>query len=153
MDDIDEFMKTPDFKNLLDDAWKRYKGKLSREKWEERYKTLYKNKGKGKIAEDTFNDLMGADAIQLEIQVGNSKRYVDNVLNGTAREIKSGKVSWSAYKDQVLKDIDIVKAQLKDISKVEWHCFDGVDQSFIDNVKTELQKAGLSEADFKIIKY
>lgn len=153
LDDIDEFMKTPDFKNLLDDAWKRYKGKLSREKWEERYKTLYKNKGKGKIAEDTFNDLMGADAIQLEIQVGNSKRYVDNVLNGTAREIKSGKVSWSAYKDQVLKDIDIVKAQLKDISKVEWHCFDGVDQSFIDNVKTELQKAGLSEADFKIIKY
>lgn len=96
---------------------------------------------------------MGADATQLEIQVGNSKRYVDNVLNGTAREIKSGKVSWSAYKDQVLKDIDIVKAQLKNISKVEWHCFDDVDQSFIDNVKTELQKAGLSEADFKIIKY
>lgn len=89
---------------------------------------MYKNRGKGKIAEDKFNDLMGADAVQLEVQVGHSKRYVDNVLNGTAREIKSGKV-------------------------VEWHCFDEVDDSFITNVKTELQKAGLKESDFKIIKY
>ena len=54
---------------------------------------------------------MGSDATHLEIQTGNGKRYVDNVLDGVGKEIKSGNVSWSAYKDQVLKDIGIVKAQ------------------------------------------
>jgi hypothetical protein len=147
-------MKTPDFAKKLEDAFGRYKGKLSKEKWEEKYKILFKNRGKGAIAEDKFNDLMGADATQLEIQVGNSKRYVDNVLNGAAREIKSGKVSWSAYKDQVMKDIQIVKEKLDErVQKIEWHCFDEVDQSFINNVKIELQKAGLSEDKFIIIKY
>ena len=68
-------------------------GKLSRSQWEERYKVLYKNKEKGAITEKTFEDLMGADAIQLEIQIGKSKRYLDNVKNGIAREIKSGRVT------------------------------------------------------------
>ena len=153
LDDIDEFMKTSDFKNIMDNSWKKYKGKLSREKWEERYKVLYKNRDKGKIAEEKFNDLMGADATQLEIQVGNSKRYVDNVLNGTAREIKSGKVSWSAYKEQVLKDIEIVSQKLGGIDKIEWHCFDDIDAKFLENLKDELKKYNLTDFDFVIIKY
>ena len=53
-----------------------------------------------------------------------------------------------------MKDIQIVKEKLDErVQKIEWHCFDEVDDSFITNVKTELQKAGLSEDKFKIIKY
>lgn len=37
-------MKTADFKELMDNAWKKYKGKLSRAKWEKRYKIFYKNR-------------------------------------------------------------------------------------------------------------
>ena len=46
LDKIDEFMKTPDFEKILNDSWNKYKGKLSKEKWEQKYKTLYKNREK-----------------------------------------------------------------------------------------------------------
>ncbi|MFZ0597939.1 MAG: fibronectin type III domain-containing protein, partial [Flavobacterium sp.] len=154
LDEINVFMKTPEFAKKLEDALGRYKGKLTREKWEENYKTLYKNREKGAITESKFNELMGNDATHLEIQTNNGKRYVDNVLNGVGKEIKSGKVTWSAYKNQVLKDILIIKDQLSDkIDRIEWHCFDGIDESFEKNVKNELKKAGLKETDFMIIKY
>lgn len=42
----------------------------------------------------------------------------------------------------------------KEISKVGWHCFDDVDESFINQVKQAVKEAGLIyDADFKIIKY
>lgn len=113
----------------------------------------YKNKEKGTITEKTFDDLMGYDDNQFEIQMGNTKRIIDNVKNGVAREVKSGKVTWSAYKNQVLKDIEIVRQQFQKIKKIEWHCFDEVEPRFIQNVKNELKKAGLKESDFIIIKY
>jgi len=75
---------------------------LSRGQWGEKYKTLYKNREKGAIAEEKFNELLGSDATHFELQTGNGKRYIDHVLNGIAKEIKSGKVSWSDYRDQVL---------------------------------------------------
>ena len=154
LDKIDEFMKTPDFEKILNDSWNKYKGKLSKEKWEQKYKTLYKNREKGAISEKTFDDLMGFDSNQFEIQIENSKRIIDNVKNGVAREVKSGKVTWNAYKDQVMKDIHIIKKQLdENILRIEWHCFDEVDPKFIQNVKSEMKKAGLKESDFIIIKY
>ncbi|GHT71687.1 hypothetical protein FACS189455_4070 [Bacteroidia bacterium] len=146
-------MKGNEFKTLLDNAWSRYKGQLSRVEWETKYKTLYKNREVGKITESKFDELLGSDALHLEIQTGSGKRYIDNVLNGTAREVKSGNVTWSAYKEQVLKDIDIVKNQRGKIEKIEWHCFDEVDNSFIKNVSEEIKKAGLIESNFMIIKY
>ena len=154
LEEIEELMRKPDFLKKLEDAFERYKGKLSKEKWEEKYKTLFKNREKGTITESKFEELIGSDATHLEIQTGNGKRYIDNVLDGVGKEIKSGKVSWSAYKEQVLKDIDIIKNQLsKDVRKIEWHCFDEVDDSFIKNLKDEIKKAGLRESDFIIIKY
>ncbi|UOH77196.1 hypothetical protein MT996_08230 [Ornithobacterium rhinotracheale] len=39
------------------------------------------------------------------------------------------------------------------IEKIEWHCFDEVDDTFIKNVKDELKKANVKESDFIIIKY
>jgi hypothetical protein len=96
---------------------------------------------------------MGSDVTHLEIQTGSGKRYIDNVLDGTAREVKSGNVTWSAYKEQVLKDIDIIERKLGGINKVEWHCFGEVDNSFIQNVSSELKKIGINEFNFVIIKY
>ena len=152
--EVDNFMLTPEFKQILTTYWNKYKGKLPYDKWEDKFKTLYRNREIGTITEETFNKLMGSNAVQLEIQVGNSKRVIDNVLNGVAREVKSGKVTCSKYNDQVMKDIKIIKDNLSDkVDKIEWHCFDEVDPKFIQNVKAEVQKAGLKESDFIIIKY
>ena len=65
------------------------------------------------VTEAKFQELMGSDVTHLEIQTGSGKRYIDNVLDGTAREVKSGNVTWGAYKEQVLKDIQIIKAVAK----------------------------------------
>ena len=152
--EVDNFMLTPEFKQILTTYWNKYKGKLPYDKWEDKFKTLYRNREIGTITEETFNKLMGSNAVQLEIQVVNSKRVIDNVLNGVAREVKSGKVTCSKYNDQVMKDIKIIKDNLSDkVDKIEWHCFDEVDPKFIQNVKAEVQKAGLKESDFIIIKY
>ena len=152
--EVDNFMLTPEFKQILTTYWNKYKGKLPYDKWEDKFKTLYRNRAVGTITEETFNKLMGSNAVQLEIQVGNTTRIIDNVLDGVAREVKSGKVTWSKYNDQVMKDIKIIKDNLSDkVDKIEWHCFDEVDPKFIQNVKAEVQKAGLKESDFIIIKY
>ena len=58
-----------------------------------------------------------------------------------------------AYSEQALKDIEIVKGQIQDIRKIEWHCFDGVDDLFIENVRKELLQNGLKVEDFIIIQY
>lgn len=65
MDEVEELMKTPDFLKKLEDAFGRYRGKLSKEKWEEKYKTLFKNREKGAITENKFEELMGSDATHL----------------------------------------------------------------------------------------
>jgi len=67
--------------------------------------------------------------------------------------MKSGKISWCIYKDQVLKDIDIIKNQRGKITKIEWHCFEEVDESFIKNLKDELRNANVDSSNFVIIKY
>ncbi|MRJ09000.1 hypothetical protein EDL99_09025 [Ornithobacterium rhinotracheale] len=156
LDDVDEFMKTPEFQKIVDDAWKRYKGKLSKEKWTEKYKTLYKNREKGKITEKTFKELMGGNKPTKSITTSDGKRYFDNVLENTAREVKSGPITLSNSKQQILKDIEILNQNLTNnqISKIEWHCFDEVNEieinKFIqDNLRQELKNTEV----FKIIKY
>jgi len=37
--------------------------------------------------------------------------------------------------------------------KIEWHCFDEIDESFIKNLKDELKKANVDSSNFIIIKY
>jgi hypothetical protein len=149
-------MKTPDFIEKLDDAFGRYKGKLSKEKWEEKYKTLFKNREKGAITEDKFAELMGSDATHLEIQIGSGKRYFDNVLENTAREVKSGPITLSNSKQQILKDIEILNNDLTNgqIKKIEWHCFGGIDQKEIQNfIENNLNNELKNTNVFTIINY
>lgn len=54
-----------------------------------------------------------------------------------------------------MKDIEIINNDLaKGVDKIEWHCFDGVDQKEIEkfvneNLREELRDKGL----FKIVTY
>ncbi|WP_254156422.1 hypothetical protein [Chryseosolibacter indicus] len=153
-EEIDQFMSSPQYTNMLNAAWNKYKGKLSFDDYKKRYEVLTKNKIKGKVAEEQFKNLMDGEKPSTGIKVGSSIRYFDNVLNGVAREIKSGKVSLSAYKDQILKDLDIIENQLTEMAeKIEWHCFDGIDPDVEVFIKSELVKRNLSDDLFKVLKY
>lgn len=88
------------------------------------------------------------------IRTSDGKRLFDNVLDETAREVKSGPVSFNKYKDQIMKDIEILQNKLADgIDKIEWHCFDGVDDAFENQLKNALKDARLPDDAFKYIDY
>ena len=88
------------------------------------------------------------------ITISDGKRYFDNVLEGTAREVKSGPITLSGSKQQILKDIEILEEGLtKDINKVEWHCFNGVDDNVETFVKQELKNRKMSENLFIIKRF
>ncbi|WP_164126142.1 hypothetical protein [Sphingobacterium luzhongxinii] len=152
---LDDFMKSKDFTNLMDNSFKKYKGQLSRAEWETRYKTLYKNREVGKLTEEQFLLLEGGFKPKKAITTSDGRRYFDNVMDETAREVKSGPISLSNSKQQILKDIEILNEDLaKGIDKIEWHCFNVVNQIEIEkfiyeNLKPELRSKML----FKIISY
>ena len=137
------------------EAFGKYKGQLTEAEWLQRYKTLYKNREIGKLTEDEFQLLEGGLKPKKGISTSDGKRYFDNVLEGTAREVKSGPVTLSKYKGQILKDIDIINNDLaKGVDKIEWHFFDEVNELEIEefvheNLRTELRDKGL----FKIVKH
>jgi hypothetical protein len=151
--DLGKYFDSDDFKDRWNDRWGKYKGALSQDEWLARYKTLIKNREIGKLTEEQFELLEGGIKPKKGITTSDGKRYFDNVLDGTAREVKSGPVTLSKYKDQILKDIEILKQDLTEgkIRNIEWHCFDEVDKIEIDKfVKQELgNKSNL----FKIIQY
>lgn len=156
LDDIEKEFLGDTFKDLLQTKFKNYKGLLSFEEWTQRYKTLYKNRKIGKLAEDEFELLEGGLKPRKAITTSDGKRYFDNVLEGTAREVKSGPITLSGSKQQILKDIEILNQNLTNnqISKLEWHCFDEVNEieinKFIqENLREELKSANV----FKIIKH
>lgn len=144
------------FLDRLEERFSKYNGQLSKAEWENRYKTLYKNREIGKLTEEQFQLLEGGLKPKKGITTSDGKRYFDNVLENTAREVKSGSVTLSKYKDQILKDIEILNQNLTNnqISKIEWHCFDEVNEieinKFIqENLRKELRDRNL----FVIIKH
>ncbi|CAA9203299.1 hypothetical protein [Flavobacterium collinsii] len=142
------------FAKKMDDAFGRYKGLLTKEEWLQRYKTLYKNREIGKLTEEEFQLLEGGLKPKKGIKTSDGKRYFDNVLDEIAREVKSGPVTLSKYKDQILKDIEIISEGLaKDITKIEWHCFSEVDPNVLEFIKKELKNRKISEDLFIVKKY
>ncbi|MDY3345677.1 hypothetical protein PG326_10580, partial [Riemerella anatipestifer] len=149
LDDIDEFMKTPDFKNLMDNSWKKYKGQLTKTEWEARYKTLYKNREVGKLTEVKFQELMSGEPKIFKFQ--GETRKVDNVIGTTAREIKSGTLKGSEFIDnQLRKDIMMLKQPNVPIEKIEWHLFGGVDKNMIEKLEILRNTFGKDKFDFII---
>jgi hypothetical protein len=153
--EIEKYFSTEEFLKRIDDRFSKYKGLLTKDEWIKRYKTLYKNREIGKLTEEEFQLLEGGLKPKKGISTSDGKRYFDNVLEGTAREVKSGPISLSNSKQQILKDIEILNNDLaKGIDKIEWHCFDEVDQVEIEifikeKLRIELKDKGL----FKIIKH
>jgi hypothetical protein len=149
LDDIESFMKTPDFTKLLDDAWGRYKGKLSRAKWEEKYKTLYKNREKGAITESKFEELMGGEPHTFTVK--GEVRKVDNLVDKTAKEIKSGELKITDFTDnQLKKDIDMLLDDRTPVNKIEWHLFGGIDNDAKKLLETLRNIHGKDKFDFII---
>ena len=150
LDKIDEFMKTPDFEKILNDSWNKYKGKLSKEKWEQKYKTLYKNREIGKLTEEKFKQLMNGEPLSLNAgSLG--IRNIDNFINGTAREIKSGFLKADSFtKKQIQKDIYLLLNSTSEIKRVEWHLFGGADNGIIEILKSAQQKLGKDKFNFII---
>ncbi|MDR2122640.1 MAG: hypothetical protein LBP34_05885, partial [Flavobacteriaceae bacterium] len=144
--DLDEFMRSTDFANIMDNSYRKYKGQLSKADWETRYKTLYKNREIGKLTEEQFQLLEGGMKPKKGITTSDGKRYFDNVLDETAREVKSGPITLSNSKQQILKDIEILNQNLTNnrVSKIEWHCFNNADKKTIedfieDNLREDLK--------------
>jgi hypothetical protein len=146
---LDEFINSNDFANLMDNAFKKYKGQLSRAEWEVRYKTLYKNREVGKLTEEKFKDLMSGDPKTFKFQ--GETRKVDNVIGSIAREIKSGKLKGSEFIDnQLRKDILMLFDDGIPIHKIEWHLFDGADASMIEKLDLLKNTYGADKFDFII---
>lgn len=110
---------------------------------------------KGAIAEETFLDLEKGLKPDFAIQTSDGPRYIDNLLDGTARELKSGKIALTeAFKRQVRKDLEIIKQELSlDIDRIEWHALDGIDDSALKFIREEMDVVGLGTDLFKVIVY
>jgi hypothetical protein len=111
--------------------------------WESDSKSLAK--GSGKTKDELINLVDDAFKSYLKRDLDESSELFEF--------LKSNPVTLSKYKDQILKDIEILKRNITqgEITKIEWHCFDEVEKDAIDNlIKVELKdKSDL----FKIIKY
>jgi hypothetical protein len=151
--EIEKYFSTEEFLKRIDDRFSKYKGLLTKDEWIKRYKTLYKNREIGKLTEEEFQLLEGGLKPKKGITTSDGKRYFDNVLDETAREVKSGPITLTNSKQQILKDIEIIKQDLTQgqIKKIEWHCFEEVEKETIENfIKVSLKdKSNL----FEIIKH
>ena len=128
--------------------------RLSLSRFIEKYDILRKNNLKGAKFEEIFQRLAGGIKPDNAIPIGKSWRFVDNLKDGVARELKSGRIKLTrSIKKQILKDIDIVERNILRINKIEWHTIEGVDDKVLDFILTELKKRRLSPDDFKVIIY
>lgn len=130
--------------NRIQELVKNYTGKLAKDLYEKKVRTIFHNRLQGKITEKVFNQLLGGTGRTYKVAVGGKTvtRYVDNVIGNVAREVKSGPLKLNPFiKQQILKDAQLIK----DFGlRVEWHLFAGGQQTAI----TALNRAGI-----KVITY
>jgi hypothetical protein len=134
--------------------------KISEEAYLRLRKMQYINFEKGKIAEQIFEKLYGGIKQTESIVTAYTKRFIDNVANNTAKEIKSGFIkNTKAFQKQVKKDIDILARKLDDdIKEVEWHIMEGIDEKALDFIVDEIKRVEKVtnvnvKSKFKIILY
>ncbi len=86
------------------------------------------------------------------IQTSDGPRFIDNLLNGVAREIKSGYLALNSdIKKQIIRDLLILKAQIQGIDKIEWHILGGIDDKVIEFARNEMMTRSISTELFKFI--
>ncbi len=129
-------------------------GALELAKYTNKHKVITGNRMRGEISESVFQDLEKGFKPEFSIPTSDGPRFVDNLLGNTARELKSGKISLTdAFKRQVRKDLEIIKAQGDLVDKVEWHALNGIENDALKFVRDEMTLKGVSASDFKVVVY
>ncbi len=155
---VDEFLLSSEYANKVASDFVKYqaKGGLANvAKYTNKHKIITGNRMRGKIAESVFQDLEKGIKPDVGIQTSDGVRYIDNLLNGTARELKSGKIANTTdFQRQVKKDIEIISKSLSsDVSKIEWHALDGIENDALKFIKNEMTKQNVSANSFKVVVY
>jgi len=155
---IDEYLKSSEYSTKLVDNFSKYKaegGVLSYAKYGEKHKVITKNRMQGNISEETFLLLEKGIKPDCAIKTSAGLRYVDNILDGTARELKSGRIILNkAFKSQVNKDLEIIKFERSiDIERIEWHALNGIDDNALEYIKKQMNTIGVSPEAFKVVIY
>lgn len=105
---------------------------------------LYINTEKGKAFEKIFTELNGG--IKPNKGFGKPPRFIDNLKDGIAKELKSGFIKNSkSFKDQVIKDITILRNKTGGVKKIEWHFVNGVDENALKFIYDEAKKSNVLE--------
>lgn len=135
----------------------RNKNKLSEIAYLAKHKVLAKNQKVGALLEDLVLKHLKGKKPGKSIEILKKRRYIDNFLDGTAKELKSGKISLK-YKDQIDKDIALLLPPPKYIGKevikkIEWHTMEGIDEVTLKYIQKELTDKNISIDKFQIIFY
>jgi hypothetical protein len=146
-------------------AFERKARKISKDKFIERYKILRRNNEYGVLFEELFEEVKGGTSqVFIELLDGR-KRFIDNIIKidgvTIARELKSGRITLSKFKKQIIKDLEILQKRHKSIdaeefdqvNKIEWHTLEGVDHRVLDFILDELKKRKLPRDSFRVVAY
>jgi hypothetical protein len=153
--DLGKYFDSDDFKKILEDKYKKYKARagdlaLDEISWQTKYKTLYKNREIGKLTEKEFQ-LLESGSPKTFIFNGETRK-VDNLIDGVAKEIKSGQLKSSDFiENQLRKDIQMLQLPGVPVKKIEWHLFEGADANMIK--KLELLRDTFGKDKFDFINY
>jgi hypothetical protein len=156
---IDEFLASTEYAQKVSSDFVKYQAKgglADLASYTSKHKVITQNRMTGKIAEDVFKTFESGIKPRKAIQTSDGARYVDNLLDGTAREIKSGKITLngSDFQRQIKKDIEIIKQQLSsDVYKIEWHALDGIDDNALQFIRAEMTSQSVSPDLFKVVIY
>ena len=154
---IDEFLAGAEYASKVSSDFVKYQargGALDLTKYTTKHKVITGNRMRGEISESVFQDLEKGFKPEFSIPTSDGPRFVDNLLGNTARELKSGKISLTdAFKRQVRKDLEIIKAQGDLVDKVEWHALNGIENDALKFVRDEMTLKGVSASDFKVVVY
>ena len=135
--EFEKTKQTPEFRQRLSNAYKKYGGTLSEKEYIDRYETLFKNRKIGKIGEEVFEKFKGGKAKSFKVTIDGKvrTRNVDNFADNVAREIKTGPLKNTEFiREQIKKDLRIKQLEGVDI---EWHLFNGGDPELIKFMKSQ----------------
>lgn len=143
----------------MSDAFNRYKKRITenlsnaelqelQSAYEQRYKTLYKNREIGKIPEKTFQELEGGAPKTFKLPNGDIRK-VDNLIDNVAKEIKSGKLERNSFiEKQLEKDLELLTNKQFPVNKIEWHCFGGASEEMKNAMNILEEKFGKEKFEF-----
>lgn len=135
---------TPELsKKFGDDFLKKIPKPKNKLTYLKRRRTIYLNNKKGTFFEELFQKTYGG--IKPKGAMGKPPRYVDNILDNVAKELKSGYIKNSkSFKEQIKKDIEILlQPQKFEINKYEWHILDGIDDNALKFIQDQAKKNGV----------